>query len=163
MRPVVSILLGPEGLWIAISLGGFSRCGEQSTLDPSGQRVPRNTLACDSVSRDSPHISDGLSAGRGRLVALARDSGFLRRLAGGVVHCGQRGRLSRFSKLRIARCARVQSLNRVLAPSAPHSLRCRSDLAEEPLKDEIMVPGASFCGGRRNVRLQDPICPSNNQ
>lgn len=69
---------------------GLSRCGEQSTLDPSGQRVPRNTLARDSVSRDSPHIFTAyLLGGADPVPASARGCGIHRRPAGGIVHHGQ--------------------------------------------------------------------------
>ena len=89
------------------------------------------------------------------MVAPARGSGFLRRRAGRLVHGGQRGRLSRFPKLRLARRARIQSLNRAPAPDAPHGPRCRVNLEEASPKEEMTVPGVSFLAARGNVRLQD--------
>ncbi len=132
MRPVVSILLGPEGLWIAISLVVYFVAAGNDPSTPAGNElletlwlaiplagIPLTFLTC--------------------------------RCAGRLVYRGQRGRLSRFPKLRLARRARVQSLNRALAPGAAHDGCCRSRLENEPGKDEITVPGVSFYGGRENV------------
>jgi len=73
---------------------------------------------------------------------------------GGVVHRAQRGRESRFPKRRLARRTRIPPFNGTLAATAPHSPRCRCHLEKEPGKEEITVPGVSFCAGRRHVRLQ---------
>ena len=89
------------------------------------------------------------------MVAPARGRGFDCRRVGGVVHRGQRRRLSQLPKLRLAQRAIVQPYNRALATGAADDSRCCADLEKESGKDEITLPGASFWSGRRNVRWPD--------
>jgi hypothetical protein len=149
MRPVVSILLGPKdcgspsALWSISLRRGMNLRHLQATSS-------RDTLACDSVSRDSPHIFDGLSAGRGGWswllrVVVASSAGVL--VASFIAANGVDYHDSRNSGLLGA--PRIQSLNRALAPGAADDSCCRSRLEKEPGKDEITVPGVSFYGGRK--------------
>jgi hypothetical protein len=75
MRPVVSILLGPEGLWIAISLVVYFVAAGNEPSTPAGNEFLETLWLAIPLGRDSPHIFDGLSAGRGRLVVAPSRGG----------------------------------------------------------------------------------------
>jgi hypothetical protein len=152
MRPVVSILLGPEGLWIAISLVVYFVAAGNEPSTPAGNEFLETLwLAIPLAGIPLTFLTAYLPGGGGwwwllRVVVVSSVG-----CAGRLVYRGQRGRLSRFPKLRLARRARIQPLNRALAPGAAHDSCCRSRLEKEPGKDEITVPGVSFYGGRENV------------
>jgi len=59
------------------------------------------------------------------VVAPARSRGCDGRRAGGVVHRGQRGRLSRFSEFRLAGRARLYPLGQVVASITTNRSSCR--------------------------------------
>lgn len=93
MRRVLYALLGHEGLWLAISLVAYVFAVRSQ---PATQR---ESISWKHSGRGFPwpgfpshYIPDGLFvAGWRWAVASASGGGFLRRRAGGFIHCGQQG------------------------------------------------------------------------